>query len=91
LEGFDALLVDFMRRKNLAIDDVALLPPGDGFLLVEMGAWNQEEAQEKAEKLVRAAQGWPVAPEARIYNAADAARVWFVRESALGATVFVPG
>ena len=91
LEGFDALLVEFMRRKKLAVDDVALLPPGGGFLLVEMGAWSREEAQEKAEKLVGAAQGWEIVPQARIYNAADAARVWFVRESALGATVFVPG
>jgi FAD/FMN-containing dehydrogenase/Fe-S oxidoreductase len=91
LEGFDVLLVEFMRRKNLAVDDVALLPPGGGFLLAEMGAWSREEAQEKAEKLVRAVQGWDVVPEARIYNAAEAARVWTVRESALGATVFVPG
>jgi FAD/FMN-containing dehydrogenase/Fe-S oxidoreductase len=91
LEGFDALLVEFMRRKNLAVDDVALLPPGGGFLLVEMGAWSREEAQEKAEVLVRAARGWDIVPEARIYNAAEAARVWSVRESALGATVFVPG
>src|SRR5207253_2875627 len=33
LEGFDAMLVDFMQRKHLALDDVALLPPGGGFLL----------------------------------------------------------
>jgi FAD/FMN-containing dehydrogenase/Fe-S oxidoreductase len=91
LEGFDALLVEFMRRKNLAVDDVALLPPGGGFLLVEMGAWSRDEAQQKAERMVGAAQGWEIVPQARIYNAADAARVWFVRESALGATVFVPG
>jgi FAD/FMN-containing dehydrogenase/Fe-S oxidoreductase len=91
LEGFDGLLVDFMRRKHLAVDDVALLPPGGGFLLVEMGAWNGEEARQKAEALVQSARGWPVKPGARIYNAAEAARVWTVRESALGATVFVPG
>ena len=91
LEGFDSLLLDFMRRKNLAVDDVALLPLGGGFLLVEMGAWSAEEAQSKTEALVRTAQTWPDAPTARIYSAADAARVWHVRESALGATVFVPG
>ena len=91
LEGFDGMLVGFMRRKNLAVEDVALLPPGGGFLLVEMGAWSTEEAQQKAEALARDAQTWPAAPQARIYNAAEAARVWFVRESALGATVFVPG
>ena len=32
-----------------------------------------------------------MAPTARIYSAAEAARVWSVRESSLGATVFVPG
>ncbi|MDE3201804.1 MAG: FAD-binding protein [Acidobacteriota bacterium] len=91
LEGFDSLLIDFMHRKGLAEGDITLLPPGRGFLLVEMGAWDPGEAQAKAEALVRASQSWPTAPEARIYNSADAARVWHVRESALGATVFVPG
>jgi len=91
LEGFDGMLVNFMRRKHLAVDDVGLLPPGGGFLLVEMGAWDADEAQAKAEKLVQESQDWLVKPQARIYSATDAARVWFVRESALGATVFVPG
>jgi FAD/FMN-containing dehydrogenase/Fe-S oxidoreductase len=91
LEGFDGLLVDFMQRKKLSVDDVALLPPGRGFLLVEMGAWDAVEAQAKAEALIRAAKAWPEAPVARIYDAADAARIWHVRDSALGATAFVPG
>ena len=91
LEGFDTMLVDFMRRKRLAVDDVALLPPGVGFLLVEMGAWDAAEARAKAESLVRATQTWPDVPTACIYSAAEATRVWYVRESALGAMVFVPG
>ena len=91
LEGFDGMLVDFMRRKRLAVEDVALLSPGGGFLLVEMGAWEAAEAQAKAEALIRAAQAWPHPPSARIYSPAEAARVWHVRESALGAMVFVPG
>jgi FAD/FMN-containing dehydrogenase/Fe-S oxidoreductase len=91
LEGFDGLIVDFMQRKKLAVDDVALLPPGRGFLLVEMGAWDAAEAQAKAEALVRASNVWPETPVARIYSAADAARIWHVRDSALGATAFVPG
>jgi len=91
LEGFDGLLVDFMLRKNLAVSDVKLLPPGGGFLLVEMGAWNAEEAQSKAETLAATAARWPEAPRARIYNHEDAESVWKVRDSALGATVNVPG
>ncbi len=38
LEGFDGLLVDFMLRKNLLVEDVKLLPAGQGFLLCEFGA-----------------------------------------------------
>jgi FAD/FMN-containing dehydrogenase/Fe-S oxidoreductase len=91
LEGFDGMLQDFMRRKGLAIADLALLPPGRGFLLVEMGAWSAEEAQAKTQALVRAAQSWSPAPVTRIYSAEDAAHIWHVRESALGAVVFVPG
>jgi FAD/FMN-containing dehydrogenase/Fe-S oxidoreductase len=91
LEGFDGMLVNFMRRKNLAVEDVSLLPEGGGFLLVEMGAWDATEAQAKAEALAHAAQSWPASPVTRIYTTQEAARVWHVRESALGAMVFVPG
>ena len=91
LEGFDGLLVEFMNRKGLATKDVALLPPGGGFLLVEMGAWDPAEAYEKSEALVSAAKAWKEHPTARIYNHEDAERIWRVRDSSLGATVFVPG
>ena len=91
LEGFDFMLVDFMRRKGLALRDLDRLPDGVGFLLVEMGAWSQEEAQAKAESVARASQSWPSPPVAHICTPEEAASVWHVRESALGAMVFVPG
>ena len=91
LEGFDHLLVQFMRRKGLALKQLDLLPQGVGFLLVEMGAWTAEEAQAKAEALVRDCKNWPTPPAAHICTPAEAASVWYVRESALGAVVFVPG
>jgi FAD/FMN-containing dehydrogenase/Fe-S oxidoreductase len=91
LEGFDHLLVEFMRRKGLALKELDQLPAGVGFLLVEFGAWTAEEAQFKAESLLHDCHDWPVAPAAHICTAAEAASVWYVRESALGAVVFVPG
>jgi FAD/FMN-containing dehydrogenase/Fe-S oxidoreductase len=91
LEGFDFLLVEFMRRKGLALRELDQLPPGVGFLLVEMGAWSAEEARAKAESVARAAQSWPSPPSAHICTPDEAAAVWHVRESALGAMVFVPG
>ena len=91
LEGFDYLLVDFMRRKGLALRELDQLPPGVGFLLVEMGGWSAEEARAKAESVARASQAWPSPPVAHICTPEEAKSVWHVRESALGAMVFVPG
>jgi FAD/FMN-containing dehydrogenase/Fe-S oxidoreductase len=91
LEGFDHILVQFMRRKGLALKELDQLPPGVGFLLVEVGAWTAEEAQSKAEAIARSSQSWPAPPVAHICTPAEAASVWYVRESALGAVVFVPG
>ncbi len=80
-----------MRRKGLALKDLNHLPPGSGFLLVEMGAWSSEEAQAQAEALARTSQSWPHLPAAHICTHEEAKSVWHVRESALGAMVFVPG
>ena len=91
LEGFDGLLVEFMQRKNLATEEVRLLPEGNGYLLVELGADSAEEAAAKAEALVAAAQRFSACPSVRSYTPEEARKVWFVRESALGATAFVPG
>jgi len=91
LEGFDQLLVDFMRRKGMGLRDLAQLPAGRSFLLVELGAWTAEEARAQAEELVRDCQSWPVAPVARICSNAEAASIWRVRDAGLAAMVFVPG
>ena len=91
LEGFDGLLVEFMRRKNLATDDVGLLPAGGGFLLCEFGGDSAEEVDRKAARFAEAAAGFAVTPVVARYDESQAARVWRVREQALGATVFVPG
>ncbi len=92
LEGIDAMLLDFMRRKQLAVDDVRLLPEGGGFLLCEFGAESDDEATAKAHDFLAASARFKTAPTSgRLYPTAEAARIWFVRESALGAMVFVPG
>jgi FAD/FMN-containing dehydrogenase/Fe-S oxidoreductase len=91
LEGFDGLLVDFMMRKNLVVEDVKLLPAGRGFLLCEFGADTPDEADRMANALSMAAMSFENVPVVARYNSDEAARVWKVRESALGASVFVPG
>jgi FAD/FMN-containing dehydrogenase/Fe-S oxidoreductase len=91
LEGFDGLLLEFLRRKNMATEQVKLLPAGNGFLLAELGADTEAEAQALAAQLAEAALSFPAKPSVRVYTRAEAKQVWFVRESALGAVSFVPG
>ena len=92
LEGFDGLLIDYMRRKDLAIDNIALLPRGRGFLLVEFGGWSAEEAHDKAHRMVAGSSGMSQRPDVRVFtDPVESSRIWAVRESALGATVFAPG
>ena len=90
LEGFDGYLVECMLRKNLAVDDVKLLPEGDGFLLCEFGADTDEDADRQARDFIAAARNFDQKPSARLYSDHEAERIWRVRESALGASVFVP-
>jgi FAD/FMN-containing dehydrogenase/Fe-S oxidoreductase len=89
LEGFDGMLVDFMLRKHLAVDDVTLLPEGRGHLLVEFGGWSEEDAEAQVGRFLQAITATPAT--VRRYTVTEAPRVWHVRESALGSTVFVPG
>jgi FAD/FMN-containing dehydrogenase/Fe-S oxidoreductase len=91
LEGFDGMVVDFMLRKELAVEDVLLLPEGRGFLLCEFGADSAHDADAIAERFTQAALGFGKTCTVRRYTDPEARRVWHVRESALGATVFVPG
>ena len=91
LEGFDGLLVDFMKRKNLVVEDVTLLPPGRGFLLCELGGDSADEVDAMAERLVDSASRFESRPTIARYSEDEAARVWKVREAALGASVVVPG
>ncbi|HTA84784.1 MAG TPA: FAD-binding and (Fe-S)-binding domain-containing protein [Silvibacterium sp.] len=91
LEGIDTVLTGFMLRKGLAEDDIALLPPGNALLLVEFGASAEEEVLAHANRFLADIRTQSSALSAQLYSPADASRIWHVRESALGATVFVPG
>jgi FAD/FMN-containing dehydrogenase/Fe-S oxidoreductase len=91
LEGFDGLLVDGMRKKNLVLDDIELLPAGRGFLLCEFGADSADEVEAMVDAFIAGTGSFAEVPALARHSEAEAARVWKVRESALGASVFVPG
>jgi FAD/FMN-containing dehydrogenase/Fe-S oxidoreductase len=89
LEGFDDRLAGFARRKGLWDEDLALLPEGGGWLLVELGGDTAAAAEAGAAKVVRLLER-SGASCVRL-GEVEARRVWRLRESAAGAASFVPG
>ncbi len=93
LEAIDDRLVADLRAARLHHRELDLLPEGAGWLLVELGADEPGEAAEAAARLQAAlGAGRRGGPSARRFeDPADQARLWQLRESALGATARVPG
>jgi FAD/FMN-containing dehydrogenase/ferredoxin len=92
LEGIDEVLVRHSRKKHLNAKGLALLPEGQGWLYVEFGADTTPEAEARAQRLMDALRARPGAPSMKLLrDPVETEHVWAVRESALGATSFVPG
>ncbi len=92
LEGFDDNLIDDLKKKGLHPNEVALFPPGKGWLILEFGGQNKQEANEQVQHLMDELKGKENAPHMRLFDdPGQQAMVWSVRESALGATAIVPG
>jgi FAD/FMN-containing dehydrogenase/Fe-S oxidoreductase len=84
LEGFDGRLVEQMRRADLNVENLRLLPEGEGWLLAEIGAEDAAKAELAVQELV---QSLPEQVRAVILrDQVDQDQVWRVRESGLGAT-----
>jgi FAD/FMN-containing dehydrogenase/Fe-S oxidoreductase len=90
-EGIDGNLLDALRRKQKSVEDLKLLPPGDGFLIIEFGGATQAEANAKARALAASLATLEAKPTYRIYTSIESKRIWHIRESGLGATAFIPG
>jgi FAD/FMN-containing dehydrogenase/Fe-S oxidoreductase len=92
LEGIDDVLIDDMRRKCLHVDNLGLLPEGNGWLLVEFGGDTKGDANNNAQKLMRALKGKPGAPSMCLLDdPKDSQKIWEIRESSLGATAHLGG
>ncbi len=91
LEGIDDKLIDYMKKKKLHPQDIQLLPDGGGWLLVEFGGQDKEEADEKARRTMRALKKEKNPPSMKLFtDEKETSKVWEIRESGLGATAFVP-
>jgi len=92
LEGIDDRLVGYIHKKDLHAEYTELLPPGGGWLLVEMGGATKEEANARAHELMAALKKHGQPPAMRLFDdVKQSAKIWEIRESGLGATAYIPG
>jgi FAD/FMN-containing dehydrogenase/Fe-S oxidoreductase len=89
LEGFEGSIVDGLQRKGAP--NLDLLPEGRGFLLVEFGADDANEAHRIATQLIDHLKQVNEAPSARLYSRSEARAVWQIREAGPRAAAFAPG
>jgi Fe-S oxidoreductase/FAD/FMN-containing dehydrogenase len=91
LEGFDNAIPDSLRAKGMRLDELKVLPEGKGVLLVEFGAWTSADADAQAETFGAWLATLHPRPRYIVCTPQEAAAVWHVRESALGAVAIQPG
>jgi Fe-S oxidoreductase/FAD/FMN-containing dehydrogenase len=87
LEGVDDGVVTAIKAAGMRVGDLGLLPEGAGWLLVEFGGQNREEANDRARTLVAQLQAGADRPAIRLCDDPKVARkVWEIREAGLAAT-----
>ncbi|WP_159943309.1 MULTISPECIES: FAD-binding and (Fe-S)-binding domain-containing protein [unclassified Nocardiopsis] len=91
LEGLDDKLIGYERRKHLYPDAVARMPEGPGWLMVQFGGENREEAASRARDFADAVRSSGSTGDTRVFDDPEhVAEMWKVREAGLGATARVP-
>jgi FAD/FMN-containing dehydrogenase/Fe-S oxidoreductase len=92
LEGIDDRLVEYIQKKGLHAENLAMLPSGGGWLVVEFGGETPEEADDHAHRLMQALRKHAHPPAMKLFDRPqEEKKVWEIRESGLGATAIVPG
>ena len=79
-EGLDTGIVGGLRERNLKLEDIALLPDGRAWLMVEFGAGTKEAAISRADAL-KSALGGTLLWDRRLVD-----RLWTIRETGASAT-----
>ncbi len=92
LEGMDHLLYEWVKARGDEAANIALLPPGKGFLLVGFGGDSKDESDAAARRCMEALKKEKDAPSMKLFDDAhEEHMLWKVREGGLGSTAWVPG
>jgi FAD/FMN-containing dehydrogenase/Fe-S oxidoreductase len=91
LEGMDDRLIGDMKAVHMHPQDISLLPPGGGWLVVEFGGKDKDDSDNQAHALMDALKKCDAPPSMKLYDDPPVEElIWKMRESGLGATAHVP-
>jgi FAD/FMN-containing dehydrogenase/Fe-S oxidoreductase len=90
-EGLDEAIIGGLRERGLRLADIALLPPGKGWLMVEFGGDSVEEAaagaRARQDSLMRSLEGLAHALDGSLVTDEELmTRLWTLRETGASAT-----
>lgn len=87
MEGLDDGIIDGLKIRGMKLADIAELPAGNAWLMIEFGALSIEEAVAFAQKAVAVAPELPGRPSVRLVTDASLMnRIWTIRETGASAT-----
>lgn len=87
MEGLDEGIIGGLRQRGMKLADIAELPEGTAWLMVEFGADSLECARTAAQKAVDICTALPGQPSVRlITDGALMNRIWTIRETGASAT-----
>nr|WP_232451775.1 FAD-binding and (Fe-S)-binding domain-containing protein [Burkholderia ubonensis] len=94
MEGLDTGIIGGLKKLGLKLDDIAELPAGNAWLMIEFGASERAEAIRQARHASEATARFSSKPSFRLVEDAGLmARLWAIRETGASATSLstVPG
>jgi FAD/FMN-containing dehydrogenase/Fe-S oxidoreductase len=90
LEGLDHRLVELENSQRLAQKALRQLPDGNAWLMVQFDGDDQDEADRKAQSMIKALDDVPHNGVTCLDDPTRAQEVWSAREAGLGATAYPP-
>lgn len=87
MEGLDFRIIGGLRERGLRLEEIAMLPKGEAWMMVEFGADTRDHAAQQAKALVAHLDSLDHSPISVLVEAPDQqARMWMIRETGASAT-----
>jgi len=87
IEGLDERIIGGLRERRLRLDDIAQLPPGGAWVMIEFGGDSPEDATFQAQALIDFYASRNEAPSSwLITDRTTQERIWSIRETGASAT-----